>query len=106
MSGSASAILCKSGCGRSRRILLFLAERVAASFCYGCGGAGMGCHSASVSGWRGAGVSRASGEARFRSFLTISDRMEARERRVWKMWSWETGFQPVGFQGAHHVRIA
>lgn len=57
VSGSASAILCKSGCGRSRRILLFLAERVAASFCYGCGGAGMGSHSASVSGWRGAGVS-------------------------------------------------
>ena len=98
MSGSASAILCKSGCGRSRRILLFLAERVAASFCYGCGGAGMGCHSASVSGWRGAGVSRASGEARFRSFLTISDRMEAVVVG--------DGFQPVGFQGAHHVRIA
>ena len=98
MSGSASAILCKSGCGRSRRILLFLAERAAASFCSGCGGAGMGCHSASVSGWRGAGVSRASGEARFRSFLTISDRMEARERRVWKMWSWETAFSRLAFR--------
>lgn len=41
----------------------------------------------------GGRVSRASGEARFRPFLTTSERMEATERRAWKRWPWETAFR-------------
>ena len=57
-----------------------------------------GCQSASTSGWMGTAVSFACGAARFNSGRTVSERMAARDRRVWKIWSCETAFRRLAFR--------
>lgn len=105
MSGSASAILCKSGCGRSRRILLFLAERVAASF----------ATAAAVREWAAippafpAGGGRSFPRVRRSQIQVVPDDFRpdgSQGKKGMEDVVVGDGFQPVGFQGAHHVRIA
>ena len=103
MSGSASAILCKSGCGRSRRILLFLAERVAASFCYGCGNGLPFRQRFRLEGGRSFPRVRRS------QIQVVPDDFRpdgSQGKKGMEDVVVGDGFQPVGFQGAHHVRIA